>query len=132
MVRDEVEAEIRQLLGSVPSLFERISDELLPAEWDITKRLQLGETLIPNRYKDLMAVAVAAAIRCPYGMVIHRELARIHGVTEAELAEAAHLTRVVSGFGVHLAGLDIDVETFTAEVHRMAAYMTASERGAGS
>jgi len=132
MGRDVVEAEMRQLLGSVPSFFERIPDELLPAEWDLTKRLQLGETLIPNRYKDLIAMAVAAAIRCPYGMVIHRELARIHGVTEAEVAEAVHLTRVVSGLGVHLAGLEIGVEAFADEMRRMAAHMAGVERGEGS
>ncbi|MGH8992517.1 MAG: carboxymuconolactone decarboxylase family protein [Acidimicrobiia bacterium] len=129
MLRNEIEEDIRRVLGSVPSLFERVPDEFLPAEWELTKRLQLGGTLIPNRHKDLISLAVAAAVRCPYGLIIHRELGRIHGVTEAEMAEAVHLTRVVCGLGVQLAGLEIDVPTFAAEVQKMTAYMAGNERG---
>ncbi len=52
--RTEVEADIRETLGLVPSFFSRIPDELLEHEWAIFKRFELGETLIPNKYKELM------------------------------------------------------------------------------
>jgi hypothetical protein len=49
MSRAEVEADIKQTLGLVPhffSVFSAIPDELLAPEWQIFKRLQLGQTLI--------------------------------------------------------------------------------------
>jgi hypothetical protein len=55
--RAEVEADMRETLGLVPTFFSRIPDELLEHEWAIFKRLELGETLIPNKYKELLIPA---------------------------------------------------------------------------
>lgn len=44
--------------------------------------------VIPLKYKELMAVAVALTTQCPYCIKIHAEKARKAGATEQELAEA--------------------------------------------
>jgi AhpD family alkylhydroperoxidase len=124
--RDEVEAEMREVLGDVPALFKYIPDELLGAEWDLTKRLQFGESMIPNRYKELIGVAVAAATRCPYGILLHRELAAAHGATEAEIAEAVHLASLVSALSVQHTGLEIDRDAYATEVHRAAVHIAGN------
>jgi AhpD family alkylhydroperoxidase len=43
--------------------------------------------VIPLKYKELMAVAVALATQCPYCIEIHGGRARQAGATEQELAE---------------------------------------------
>ena len=43
--------------------------------------------LIPLKYKELMAVAVALTTQCPYCIEIHAKRARKAGATEQELAE---------------------------------------------
>ena len=43
---------------------------------------------IPEKYKELMAVAVALTTQCPYCIEIHAKKARTAGASEAELAEA--------------------------------------------
>lgn len=43
--------------------------------------------VIPLRYKELMAVAVALTTQCPYCIEIHARKARQAGATEQELAE---------------------------------------------
>jgi AhpD family alkylhydroperoxidase len=43
--------------------------------------------VIPLRYKELMAVAVALTTQCPYCIAIHAKKARMAGATEQELAE---------------------------------------------
>ncbi len=43
--------------------------------------------VIPLRYKELMAVAVALTTQCPYCIEIHARQARQAGATEQELAE---------------------------------------------
>src|SRR4051812_36653488 len=44
--------------------------------------------VIPPKYKELMAVAVALTTQCPYCIEIHATKARKAGATEQELAEA--------------------------------------------
>src|SRR5436305_9138337 len=44
--------------------------------------------VIPLKYKELMAVAVALTTQCPYCIEIHTRNARKAGATEHELAEA--------------------------------------------
>lgn len=43
--------------------------------------------VIPLKYKELMAVAVALATQCPYCIEIHAKKAKKAGATEQELAE---------------------------------------------
>lgn len=43
--------------------------------------------VIPLKYKELMAVAVALTTQCPYCIEIHAKKARKAGATEQELAE---------------------------------------------
>ena len=45
------------------------------------------EGVIPLKYKELMAVAVALTTQCPYCIEIHAKKARKAGATEQELAE---------------------------------------------
>ena len=43
--------------------------------------------VIPLKYKELMAVAVALTTQCPYCIEIHSKKAKNAGATEQELAE---------------------------------------------
>jgi AhpD family alkylhydroperoxidase len=43
--------------------------------------------VIPLKYKELIAVAVALTTQCPYCIEIHSKKARTAGATERELAE---------------------------------------------
>lgn len=53
MIRDvDVEAEIKDALGLVPSFFARIPDEAMAHEWDLFHHCELEETLIPSKYRN--------------------------------------------------------------------------------
>jgi AhpD family alkylhydroperoxidase len=118
---------MQEMLGTVPSAFERIPDEFIDSEWDLMKRVLYGETLIPNRYKELIGVAVAAVTRCPYGTRLHAELARLHGSTEAEVAEAVHYAALVSGWGTQMTALAPDLDGFNAEVDQTVRYLAKAK-----
>jgi AhpD family alkylhydroperoxidase len=47
----------------------------------------LKDGMIPLKYKELMAVAVALTTQCPYCIEIHTKRARKAGASEQELAE---------------------------------------------
>jgi AhpD family alkylhydroperoxidase len=123
MGRRDVEEEMRETLGEVLGAFDRIPDEFLGPEWELMKRVQLGETLIPNKYKELIGLAIAAALRCRYGVLLHTEAARLHGASDAEVAEALHYAKLESGWSVHLAGLQVDYGDFAREVERTMAFL---------
>lgn len=50
-------------------------------------RAALAEGVIPRRYKELMAIAVAFTTQCPYCIELHAGKARELGVSDAEIAE---------------------------------------------
>jgi len=47
-----------------------------------------AEGAIPRKYKELIAVAVALTIQCPYCINLHTDRARKQGASEPEIAEA--------------------------------------------
>jgi AhpD family alkylhydroperoxidase len=116
MARETVEREMEEMLGAVPAVLDRVPDELVDAEWELLKRARFGETLIPMRCKELIGVAVAAALRCPYGVRLHTEFARLHGATDAEVAEAVHFAGLVAAWSTQMAGLQVNTADFAAEV----------------
>lgn len=116
--RHELEREMTATVGAVPALFDRLPDEFLAAQWELMKRAQLGETLIPHKYKDLIGLAVSAVSRCRFGVQFHTEAARFDGAREAEIAEALHYAGLVSGWGAMLTGLTISQDEYAAEVRR--------------
>jgi AhpD family alkylhydroperoxidase len=57
------------------------------------------EGVIPLKYKELMAVAVALSTQCPYCIEIHAKRAKKAGVTEQELAEATLIAAALRAGG---------------------------------
>jgi len=64
-----------------------LAPEAMKAFWAFDK-LAVAEGVIPVKYKELIAVAVAVTTQCPYCIDIHAANARRAGATDAELAEA--------------------------------------------
>lgn len=67
-------------------------DELAPAVmkafWAFDKAA-VADGVVPAKYKELIAVAVALTTQCPYCIDIHTGNARRAGATDAEFIEAA-------------------------------------------
>ncbi len=69
--------------------FKKLS-ELAPATFKAFVAFDaaaIKEGVIPVKYKELMAVAVALTTQCPYCIEIHAKNAKQAGATEQELAE---------------------------------------------
>ena len=80
--RHEADRDIEEALGLVPEFFQRVPDYLLPTEWASFKSLVLSETAIPNKYKEMIGLAVSGATRCRYCAYFDTEAARLFGATE--------------------------------------------------
>jgi len=55
--------------------------------------------VIPLKYKELMAVAVALTTQCPYCIDIHTKKAKKAGATEQELAETVLIAAALRAGG---------------------------------
>lgn len=125
MSRTDVHSEMKEMFGRVISFVDLIPDEFIDAEWDLMKRLQFGETHIPNKFKELIGLAVSAVTRCSYCTLFHTEAAKLFGATDAEVEEAIHYTKLVSGWSVYINGLRVDPDDFAAEVRDVVAHVRA-------
>jgi AhpD family alkylhydroperoxidase len=123
--RHEVEAEMKETLGLVPSFFQSIPEQYIDQEWSLFRDLELGETLIPNKYKELMGVALHANTKCRYCTLFHTEAARLFGATDQEIQEAVHYAKMSSGWSVYLNGMQTDYDQFADELAQIGDHLAA-------
>jgi AhpD family alkylhydroperoxidase len=122
--RQAVERDIVETLGLVPEFFERVPDYLLPTEWASFKSLQLSDqTALPNKYKELIGLAVSGATRCRYCVYFHTEAARLFGASEEEITETALIAKNTMGWSTYLNTLHFDYDKFVEEFDQVAAHV---------
>ena len=126
MARTEVQREMKEMFGEVIGFVDLIPDQYIDSEWDLIKRVQFGETLIPNKYKELIGLAVAAATRCRYCALFHTEAAKLFGATDDEVEEAMHYTKLVAGWSNYINGMQVDYAEFKAQVDRVVDHVKAT------
>ena len=81
--------------------FEKLS-ELAP---DVFKKFvafdeaAFANGVVPLKYKELIAIAVALTTQCPYCIELHKQRAKKAGATEQELAETTMLAAALRAGG---------------------------------
>ena len=123
--RTDVERDIQETLGLVPGFFASIPDEALDHEWELFRRWELDETEIPNKYKELLMLAVHAETRCRYCLLFHTEVAKLYGATDEEIQEAVHLAKHTIGWSGYLNGIRYDYDEFERELHEIGEHLTS-------
>ncbi|MBS1151113.1 MAG: hypothetical protein H6Q89_2811 [Myxococcaceae bacterium] len=129
MTRQTVFKQIEETFGFVPSFMKAIPEASLELEWQLMKRLQLDQGPIPNKYRELIGIGIAAATRCPYCVCLHTELARLHGASELEIEDAMHFAKMSTGLSTYLHGLQCDLKEFRAEIKRIADFLKMKQAG---
>jgi AhpD family alkylhydroperoxidase len=129
MNREKIYKEIEGMFGLVPSMFKSIPDSSLELEWKLFKKVQLEEGPIPNKYRELIGVALSAISKCRYCAFYHTELAKLNGATDAEIEDAVHYAKSSAGWSTYINGLQIDYETFKEEVSRACEHVRSMEAG---
>jgi AhpD family alkylhydroperoxidase len=122
--RPDVERDIQETLGLVPEFFKTVPDYLLPTEWASFKSLQLSDqTAIPNKYKEMIGLAVSGATRCRYCAYFHTEAAKLFGATDEEITETALIAKNTMGWSTYLNTLQFDYDEFVTEFDQIAAHV---------
>ena len=79
-------------------MMAKLSPEATDAFWTYDKAA-LAAGAIPEKYKELMAIAIALATQCVYCIELHRQRALKAGVTGEELAETIHVAAALRAGG---------------------------------
>lgn len=127
MSRQKIYSEIKEMFGLVPTFIKSIPDSSLEAEWQLMKQVQFEEGPIPNKYRELIGVAVAAATKCRYCSVFHTEAARLNGATDAEIEDAVHFAKSSAGWSTYINGMQVDYEQFKREIAQMCEFVRSQQ-----
>lgn len=128
----ECQQEMRELFGQVPSWVKDMPESALPGFWSLMRDFQLAETRIPNKYKELIGLAVSGATRCRYCTLFHTEAARLFGATDEELAEASMMAAHTMAASTYLNAQQIDHEQFRKETLEMISYVRQHQAAQGA
>jgi len=130
--RKQVYAELKQMFGDVPTWVASVPDAALGGFWQMMRDFQLGETRIPNKYKELIGLGVSGATRCRYCALFHTEAARLFGATDEEIAEASMMAGFTMAASTFLNAQQIDYDEFRKETLEAVAYARAHAQQSGA
>lgn len=127
MTRQEVYRDIEKTLGKVPSFFKLVPDRSLELEWKLFKTLQLEDSPIPHKYRELIGVAISAVTKCRYCSFYHTEVAKLFGASNDEIEDAVHYAKSSAGWSTYLNGMQVDYDQFTRELVESIEYVKNSQ-----
>jgi AhpD family alkylhydroperoxidase len=99
-------------------------DALIDREWSLFRHFELDETHIPNKYKELIGIAVHAETKCRYCTLFHTEAARLFGATDEEIQEAVHYAKHTVGWSAYLNGTQQDFDEFRREMGQVVEHLS--------
>ena len=123
MNREQVYAEMNQMLGVVPGFFKAIPDETIGLEWALFKKVQIEENTLSAKQKELIGLGISAITKCKYCAYYHTEFARLFGATDSEIEDALHYAKATAGWSTYINGLQADFEQFKAEIDQVCAHV---------
>ncbi|HUL38869.1 MAG TPA: carboxymuconolactone decarboxylase family protein [Methanomassiliicoccales archaeon] len=121
---DECLKDIKATMGIVPGFMKALPEGALIHEWPVWKKYTLEESEIPEKYRELIGLAVAANIKCPYCLFFHDSMARAAGATDEEIAEVAVLAGLTSRWSAMLHAQRYDLKTLEKEGAKMGEFLS--------
>jgi len=123
---EEILQEVEKTLGVVPTFIRELEHDSVALEhsWELVKKFILGESLIPAKYRELIGIAVAAAVHCRFCVTFHSGVAKLFGATEEEIKEAAFLAKHTVGWSAFVDGRLADIGQLEKELVKIAQHMS--------
>ena len=123
--RQAVYQDMEATLGIVPTFFKSVPDNTLRLEWELMKQVQMAPGAIPNKYRELIGVAVSSVTKCHYCSYFHTRFAKLNGATDAEIEDAIHYAKSTAGWSTYINGSQMDYDQFCKEVDQICAHVSA-------
>lgn len=128
MDRQQVFQEVEQTFGFVPGMFTTLPDNVLESEWRLFRAIHLDDDVIPMKYRELLGVALAAALGDPYCAIYHTEVAKLCGCSDQEIEAAIVYAKNLAGWRTYVSGKQPDLESFRQEVRRACEHVARGQK----
>lgn len=122
-VYENILKDIEKTLGVVPGFMKALPKDVLIQEWPLFKKYNFEETEIPAKYRELMGLAVAANIKCPYCQLFHKGAATMNGAREEEFAETVFLASYTARWSAIIHAQNYDYQKFKEEFEQIGEYL---------
>jgi AhpD family alkylhydroperoxidase len=120
---ENIYQDIRKELGILPSFLKDYPPFSIAGAWLDFKGLLLNpQTILPSKYKELIALAVANQIPCRYGQIFHTEFARFYKASELEMKEAIAVAGLTRKWSVFFHGIQLDPGEYRSEIDKALMY----------
>lgn len=127
--RSRVYDEVTAAFGRTPQWIKLLPEGVLEGFWAQMRDFEMAQTVIPNKYKDLIGLAVSGATRCRYCTLFHTESARLNGATDDEIAEASAMGALTMQGSTFLNAMQIDYEQFKRETLDIVKFVKQQQKG---
>lgn len=118
LTKKQAQSELKDTFGFVPDFYGTLPDSAYPGAWSVQRDLELGDTVLDHKTKELIGIAVAAQIKCQYCTYFHTRAAQAFGASAQEIREAVAIGGMTAMFSNGLNGLQYDISKFQKEVER--------------
>ena len=116
--------DIESSLGIVPDFMKALPAEVLMSDWPLMKKYVLGESKIPGKYREMIALAVAANIKCPYCQLFHKGAAKLLGASDDELKEVFFLASFTTRWSAMVHAQHYDYDKFAKEFAQIGEHLS--------
>lgn len=127
MNKQQVYREMEEQLGVTPTFFKQIPEPTLEQEWQLFQYMEMQKGPIPQKYRQLIGLGVSAAIKCRYCLFFHTEMAKLHGATEAEIADTLYVAKFTTGWSTQITGSQTDIDQYKREVSQACKHVKESQ-----
>jgi len=111
--------DIEKTFGFVPAFVRDLPQVMLASWWDGMKALEINpHTALDGKTKELIGLAVAAAIPCEYCIAFHTEAAKLDNATDEEIQEAIGMAGLTRTGSIWLNGRQVDKAQFRKDLER--------------
>jgi AhpD family alkylhydroperoxidase len=115
--RDAAVAEMESALGTIPPFIALLPEGAQAGAWDFMKGNSGNpDGEIPPKYRELIALGVAAQVPCGYCAYAHTAFAKAHGATDAEVQEAISYAAEVRLWSTILNGSQYDMSEWQTKI----------------
>ena len=127
--RNEAEKQMQEMLGFKPEFLSHLPEHGFGAMWSVMRDTDLDmNTALDPKTKDLIALSVAAHMKCKYCIYFHKRGAEAFGATQEEIREAIATGGIAAMFSNVLHGNRVDFEKFRKETDRAIEHMMSQSR----
>jgi AhpD family alkylhydroperoxidase len=132
MSYEQTRNEIEKTFGLIPGFMNGVPQDVLVQMWPVMKTYIFGQTRIPAKYREMINLAVAATLKCPYCETFHRAASKMNGASDEELSELGAIVGQVTFWSSVLHTMNYDMSTFMKEFQAMGEHFAKQHAAAAA